>query len=99
MPHADLRAALARALLFSRLMFPAVFLALPLLFPVSNGPNTAHIDLTASAQTTAFQPRESFTAPVVPALVHYEHESGDVSLSLSPGGPCTGACVKLAGTF
>jgi hypothetical protein len=80
-------------------MFPAAFLALPLLFPVSDGPNTARLDLTASAETTAFRPRDVFSAPGMPPLVHYEHENGDVSLSLSPGGPCTGACVKLVGTF
>jgi hypothetical protein len=80
-------------------MFPAVFLALPLLFPVTNVPNTAHLDMAASAQTNVFQAHEAFSPPAVPPLVHYEHERGDVTLSLSPGGPCTAACVKLVGTF
>lgn len=79
-------------------MFPAVLLALPLLLPVSNGSNTAHFDLNASGPMVTALPRESFSTPPVPAL-HYAHDSGDVSLSLSPGSPCMGACLKLEGTF
>jgi membrane-associated phospholipid phosphatase len=39
----------------------------------------------------------------VPTLLHYTgNRKGlrpDVSLSVSPGAPCTGACLKLAGSF
>lgn len=35
----------------------------------------------------------------VPTLLHYAREDGDVTLSLAPGGPCTGACLKVAGSF
>lgn len=79
-------------------MFPAVFLALPLLFPVTEGTNTTRFDIAASAPMITYRPSESFSPPPVPAL-RYAHESGDVSLSLSPGSPCMGACLKLEGTF
>lgn len=37
----------------------------------------------------------------VPTLLHYARKDGegDVALSISPGGPCTGACLKVAGSF
>ncbi len=35
----------------------------------------------------------------VPTLLHYARPAGDVSVSLSPGSPCTGACLKVAGSF
>lgn len=36
----------------------------------------------------------------VPTLLHYAHdENTDISLSIAPGGPCTGGCVRLAGSF
>jgi membrane-associated phospholipid phosphatase len=35
----------------------------------------------------------------VPTLLHYARNESNVALSLVPGGPCTGACVKLTGTF
>jgi hypothetical protein len=37
----------------------------------------------------------------VPTLLHYSgnKKGPDVSLSVAPGAPCTGACVKLAGSF
>lgn len=35
----------------------------------------------------------------VPPLLRYTHEDTDVALSISPGSPCTGACLKLAGSF
>ena len=31
--------------------------------------------------------------------LHYRDADGDVSLTLSPGSPCTGACLKVAGSF
>jgi membrane-associated phospholipid phosphatase len=35
----------------------------------------------------------------IPTLLHYEHEDTDLALSIAPGSPCTGACLKLAGSF
>jgi membrane-associated phospholipid phosphatase len=35
----------------------------------------------------------------VPTLLHYTRAESEVSVSLSPGGPCTGACLKVAGKF
>jgi hypothetical protein len=36
---------------------------------------------------------------VAPTLLRYSDEETNVSLLISPGGPCTGACLKLAGSF
>jgi len=35
----------------------------------------------------------------VPTLLHYAREDTQVSLSIAPGAPCTGACLKLSGSF
>lgn len=35
----------------------------------------------------------------VPTLLHYSHDDTDVRITLSPGSPCTGACLKIAGSF
>ena len=35
----------------------------------------------------------------IPTLLHYTSEDTDVKLSIAPGSPCTGACLKLAGSF
>lgn len=35
----------------------------------------------------------------IPTLLHYSHEQTNVSVSIQPGGPCTGACLKVAGSF
>lgn len=35
----------------------------------------------------------------VPPLIRYTDETTDVTLSISPGSPCTGACLRLAGSF
>ena len=36
----------------------------------------------------------------VPTLLHYARDkNSEISLSIAPGSPCTGACVKLAGSF
>lgn len=35
----------------------------------------------------------------VPPLIRYTDEATDVTLSISPGSPCTAACLKLAGSF
>jgi membrane-associated phospholipid phosphatase len=35
----------------------------------------------------------------VPTLLHYARHETEFSLSISPMGPCTAACVKLSGSF
>lgn len=35
----------------------------------------------------------------MPALLHYRGTDSGVSLTLAPGSPCTGACLKVAGSF
>ena len=36
----------------------------------------------------------------VPTLLHFARdEHSDISLSIAPGSPCTGGCLKLAGSF
>jgi len=35
----------------------------------------------------------------VPVLLHYSHAHAEVALSIAPGGPCTGACLHLSGSF
>jgi hypothetical protein len=35
----------------------------------------------------------------IPTLLHYAYEDTNVALSIAPGSPCTGACLKLAGSF
>jgi hypothetical protein len=35
----------------------------------------------------------------VPPLIRYTDEATDVTLSISPGSPCTAACLKVAGSF
>lgn len=35
----------------------------------------------------------------VPTLLHYARSNNSVSVSLVPGGPCTGACLRVAGAF
>lgn len=34
-----------------------------------------------------------------PTLLRYSDEETNVSVIISPGGPCTGACLKVAGSF
>ncbi|RYZ06158.1 MAG: hypothetical protein EOO73_17280 [Myxococcales bacterium] len=41
----------------------------------------------------------SGTGYVVPTLLHYSDEETNVSVTIQPGGPCTGACLKVAGSF
>ena len=36
---------------------------------------------------------------VVPVLLHYSRAKTQVALSVQPGGPCTGACLRLSGSF
>jgi membrane-associated phospholipid phosphatase len=35
----------------------------------------------------------------VPVLLHYSRAKTDVALSIQPGGPCTGGCLRLSGSF
>lgn len=35
----------------------------------------------------------------VPVLLHYSRPHTDLSVSLKPGGPCTGACLNVSGSF
>lgn len=35
----------------------------------------------------------------LPTLFHYRSDDSAVSLTLAPGSPCTGACLKVAGAF
>jgi membrane-associated phospholipid phosphatase len=35
----------------------------------------------------------------VPVLLHYSRSHANVALSLTPGAPCTGACLRLSGSF
>lgn len=35
----------------------------------------------------------------MPTLLHYRGADSGVSLTLVPGSPCTGACLKVAGSF
>jgi membrane-associated phospholipid phosphatase len=35
----------------------------------------------------------------IPTLLHYTNEDTELALSIAPGSPCTGACLKLAGSF
>jgi hypothetical protein len=35
----------------------------------------------------------------VPPLIRYSDDETDLTLSLSPGSPCTAACLKFAGSF
>jgi hypothetical protein len=35
----------------------------------------------------------------VPALLRYSSDEANVSVSIAPGGPCTAACLKVAGSF
>jgi hypothetical protein len=39
------------------------------------------------------------TGYAVPVLLHYSRAHTEVALSLTPGGPCAGACLRLSGSF
>jgi hypothetical protein len=83
-------------------MFPAVLLALPLLLPV-NPILEQRVDILSSAPTSLVDPSNVSAAPfapsgrVIPPL--YEQPDGGFSLLLSPGSPCTAACLRLQGRF
>jgi len=83
-------------------MLPAVFLTIPLLMPVPQS-TAATRDIFAdasSAVSRAFDARASTslrTDPVIPPL--YAREDRGLLLVLSPGSPCTAACLRLKVTF
>ena len=84
-------------------MFPAVFLALPLLLPMTNPVVGPRSDVVATVPMVALTPSNvpgstpAWSGAVIPPL--YEGPDGGFSLLLSPGSPCTAACVRLRGTF
>lgn len=85
-------------------MFPTMFLALPLLLPMSNpviGPRSDIVTFSVPLATinTAENPLEPVAknGPILPPL--YTGPDGDFALMLSPGSPCTAACLRLQGTF
>jgi hypothetical protein len=84
-------------------MFPAVFLALPLLLPMSYPIIDTRVDFVRAVPMVTFTPadrRAAFFAqsgPVIPAL--YVRPDGGFSLWLLPGSPGTAACLRLQGTF
>jgi hypothetical protein len=84
-------------------MFPTVLLALPLLLPMSNPAIGPRNDIVTSVPMTATVTSENRVAslavsgPVIPPL--YTGADGGFSLLLSPGSPCTAACLRLQGTF
>lgn len=88
-------------------MFPAVFLALPLLLPITNREMETRVDLLTPTPLLTQAPllpavdRASMSTQkngrIIPPL--YRRDDGSLSVSLSPGSPCTAACVKLEGTF
>lgn len=55
--------------------------------------------LVTHQDDTVAAPGAGYIAYSVPPLLRYTQGAGDVSLSLSPGSPCTAACVKLQGSF
>jgi hypothetical protein len=67
-------------------------------------PQPLNLELTEAASPDE-TPRDgdllsTLTLPArVPPLIRYTDEATDVTLSIIPGSPCTGACLKLAGSF
>jgi hypothetical protein len=57
---------------------------------------------TDPVRETTAEPR-SFVMPrlddAVPPLLRYSSDEANVSVSIAPGGPCTAACLKVAGSF
>jgi hypothetical protein len=89
-------------------MFPAVFLALPLLLPITNRAMETRVDLLTPTPLLTQAPllpavdrvsviETQKNGRIIPPL--YRRDDGGLSVSLSPGSPCTAACLKLEGTF
>lgn len=91
------------AVAVNRGMFPTVFLALPLLLPMSNPVIGPRSDIVTSVPLATFNAAENpiepvtKTGPILPPL--YTGPDGGFALTLSPGSPCTAACLRLQGTF
>jgi len=64
-------------------------LKLELRHPVTLAESPASVDLLAGLNLSNS----------VPPLIRYTDDETDLTLSISPGSPCTGACLKLAGSF
>lgn len=83
-------------------MFPTVFLALPLLLPMSNPVIGPRSDIVTSVPLATVAVENPLTPaprsrPIIPPL--YTGADGGFALLLSPGSPCTAACLRLQGTF
>jgi len=82
-------------------MHPAVFLALPLMLPLHDSVVDTRVDIMA-APTVQSIPADRLATlaskrPLIPPL--YAPPDGGFSVSLSPGGPCTAACLRLQVRF
>jgi hypothetical protein len=86
---------------------PRLALALDSVFPTTwTAPERVPLQLelghapTLSATTPNGEAAVRLDLPAqVPPLIRYTDETTDVTLSIIPGSPCTGACLKLAGRF
>jgi hypothetical protein len=66
----------------------------------ARGPRQRLIDTPSDSDVEASVAASSAAVGyAMPPLLRYARDAGDVSLSLSPGSPCTAACVKLQGSF
>jgi hypothetical protein len=65
----------------------------PLQLDLTDAPSTEEPSRDADLLSTLNLPAH------VPPLIRYTDEATDVTLSIIPGSPCTGACLKLAGSF
>ena len=98
-----MRSVLAAFIVTLAAFFPAQAHAEPPMRPVLLWPGPPAMlllmpDATTTSVMFADTPRP-LLAPGVPALFHISGEGSDISVSLSPGSPCTAACLKLAGSF
>lgn len=84
-------------------MFPAVLLALPLMLPMTGSVVDTRVDVLAAAPTVTATPPDqrsapfAQTGPLIPPL--YARPDGGLLVSLSPGSPCTAACLRLQVRF
>ena len=84
-------------------MIPSAFLVLPLLLPVSEPIIERQVDIFALAPSIRSASPESGAAllgrsvSVIPPL--YARQDRGLLVSLSPGSPCTAACLRLQVTF
>jgi hypothetical protein len=88
-------------------MIPSVFLVLPLLLPVSEparrSESERQVDFFAVAPSIRSASSALSAAPlarsgsVIPPL--YARQDRGLLVSLSPGSPCTAACLRLQVTF